>query len=383
MVANWKLIGAVAVWTVSLVIGYTRMQADVDTLKRQVDAIYEVVVWKQNPGNVDLVTNANGLSILYGRGDGTYSTPEPIGSNLWAGAAGDFNRDGWLDLATSNAAGGVSVLINDRSWTGPPPTLTISDAFVTEGHSGTATASFVVTLSSNPTEPVTVNYTTADWTATTADGDYVARTGTVGFAPGDTSEQVTITVNGDVKFEPDETFVVNLSNAVGATIGDNQGVGTILNDDTRPTVSINDVTGVEGTFTETNFTFTVSLTNPTAETVSINYQVFDGTAVARDSFNNALGGIQLSEHDIATAENSATNSADPTVPNNTGGLFCGLFGTNEPFSQAELDGLYRNHGRYVSQVARVNEANVAAGFILPVDADIATSNAATSPVGKG
>ena len=109
---------------------------------------------------------------------------------------------------------------------------------------------------------------------------------------------------------------------------------------------------------------------------------FNDTAVARDEYGNALGGIQLSEHDIATAENSAVNGPDLTVPNNTGGLFCGLFGAHIPFTDTQLANLYRNHGRYVSQVAKVNESNVAAGYILPVDAEISTSNAAGSTVGR-
>ncbi len=109
---------------------------------------------------------------------------------------------------------------------------------------------------------------------------------------------------------------------------------------------------------------------------------FTGAVVARDEYGNALGGIQLSEHDIATAENSAVNALDPTVPNNTGGLFCGLFGAHIPFADTQLARLYPNHGRYVSRVVKVNEANVAAGYVLPVDAEISTSNAARSTIGR-
>jgi len=109
---------------------------------------------------------------------------------------------------------------------------------------------------------------------------------------------------------------------------------------------------------------------------------FSGLAITRDTDGNALGGIQLSEHDIATAENSATNSADLTVTPNPGGGFCGLFGTHVPFSEVRLSQLYRNHGRYISQVARVNEANVTAGYILAIDSEISTSNAARSSVGR-
>ena len=81
---------------------------------------------------------------------------------------------------------------------------------------------------------MTVDYATADGTATTADGDYVAASGTLTFAPGVTTQTVTVTVNGDAKFEANETFVVNLTGPVNATILDGQGIGTITNDDGAP-----------------------------------------------------------------------------------------------------------------------------------------------------
>ncbi len=90
---------------------------------------------------------------------------------------------------------------------------------------------------------MTVDFATADGTATQP-GDYASNTGTVTFAPGETSKTVTVQVNGDTAVEPNETFFVNLSNATGnATIADNQGVGTIVNDDATgaSNISINDV----------------------------------------------------------------------------------------------------------------------------------------------
>jgi hypothetical protein len=106
---------------------------------------------------------------------------------------------------------------------------------------------------------------------------------------------------------------------------------------------------------------------------------YDGTNIVRDAFGNALGGIRLSEHEVATAENSATNAPADASP---GSLFCGLFGTHVPFTPEQLAGLYRNHGQYVSQVARVNTANVKAGFLLRADSQESTGNAAASTVGK-
>jgi hypothetical protein len=110
------------------------------------------------------------------------------------------------------------------------PGLVINDVSVTEGDSGTTNAVFNVTLSSAATQTVTVDYTTADNTATTADNDYVAASGTLTFTPGITVQTITVTVNGDVNPESTETFLVNLSNPVNAGIADGQGVGTIVQD---------------------------------------------------------------------------------------------------------------------------------------------------------
>ncbi|RME23858.1 MAG: DNRLRE domain-containing protein [Candidatus Zixiibacteriota bacterium] len=111
------------------------------------------------------------------------------------------------------------------------PGLTIADASVSEGNSGTTGVVFTVTLSAVSAQTVTVDYATADSTATTANNDYQAAFGTLTFTPGITVQTVSVLVNGDVQHEPDETFLVNLSNPTNAGISDGQGVGTILNDE--------------------------------------------------------------------------------------------------------------------------------------------------------
>jgi hypothetical protein len=106
----------------------------------------------------------------------------------------------------------------------------IDNVTVTEGNSGTLTASFTVTLSAVSGRTVTVNYATANVSAT-AGSDYVARSGTLTFTAGTSTQTIAITVNGDTTVEGNETFVVNLSGASNATISDTQGVGTIVNND--------------------------------------------------------------------------------------------------------------------------------------------------------
>jgi Calx-beta domain/Bacterial virulence factor lipase N-terminal len=117
--------------------------------------------------------------------------------------------------------------------TGPLPRtlLTISNVTVTASDTGTVMAVFTVSLSAPSSQPVTVYFATADGTATAADNDYVPISGTLTFAPGETTMTITVVVNPDRKKEADETFFVDLSGAVNALLLDNQGLGIILGDD--------------------------------------------------------------------------------------------------------------------------------------------------------
>jgi hypothetical protein len=188
-------------------------------------------------------SQSNNVSILFGTGTGSFIpfTSFFAGDLPAAVAVGDFNRDGKQDLAVANAnSNDVSILLN----TAPPPvTLAINDVGVAEGNSGTVNAAFTVTLSQASPVAVGVNFATANGTAI-AGSDYVSNSGTVTFNPGETSKPITVAVIGDTVAEANETFSVNLTNPINATIADGQGVGTIVNDDSGnpiPTRLINDV----------------------------------------------------------------------------------------------------------------------------------------------
>ena len=123
----------------------------------------------------------------------------------------------------------VTVTITDDD---DAPTISVNDPSVAEGNSGTTSLTFTVTLSAVSGKIVTVDYATADGTAT-AGTDYTAiSTTTLTFAAGETSKTVSVTVAGDTDQEAGETVLLNLTNPVNATISDSQGSGTISNDDT-------------------------------------------------------------------------------------------------------------------------------------------------------
>lgn len=114
--------------------------------------------------------------------------------------------------------------------------ISIEDVTVTEGNSDTTEAIFTVTLDKAASDTVTVEYGTADDTAT-ADSDYTASNGTLEFAPGETAKTIAVEISGDAEVEEDETFFVNLTSATNATIDDGEGLATILNDDDSGTDS--------------------------------------------------------------------------------------------------------------------------------------------------
>jgi hypothetical protein len=168
---------------------------------------------------------------------------------------------------------------------GEGPALAIGDAQVTEGNSGTTAMVFEVTLSTPHLVPVTVDFATSDGTAT-APGDYEPAMGQITFAPGQTSQSITVNVVGDTILEAAETFFVTLSNPVNADIteGLDRGTGTILDDEVR-TISIGDRVIAEGGFG----TFTVSLSSPAAAPISVNFNTADGTATAGADYLPAAG----------------------------------------------------------------------------------------------
>ena len=163
------------------------------------------------------------------------------------------------------------------------PQISISDAMPQdEGDTGTQTYSFTVNIDKAlPTQDITFDWSTADDT-TIADSDYVAvPNGTGTIIAGTTSTAVTVVVNGDQVVEGDESFTVNLSNAVGATILDGTATGTITDDDTAQ-LSISNVTQVEGDTGTQSFLFTVSLGSgvTSAGDIIFDWSTADDTATA-------------------------------------------------------------------------------------------------------
>ena len=191
----------------------------------------------------------------------------------------------------------------------PLPALSIGDASVDEGDTGSAALDFTVTLDQAATETVTVNWTTSDGTAT-AGTDYTAGNGALTFNAGDASKTVSVTVSGDNVDEPNETFEVTLSGASGATIGDDTATGTITDDDDPPTVTL---VLTPDTMTENNgeSTVTATLDHPSSEDTTVTVTATpEPPAVSGDY---TLSGSQLT---IAAGETTSTGEVTITAVNN-------------------------------------------------------------------
>ena len=189
------------------------------------------------------------------------------------------------------------------------PVLSIDDASVDEGDSGSVTLDFTVTLDRAARELARVDWATADGTAT-AGTDYRAGTGTLMFNIGDSSKTVTVTVAGDNVDEPNETFEVELSSASGATIGDDAATGTITDDDDPPTVALvltPDRIAENGGLS----TVTATLDHPSSEDTTVTVTATpEPPAVAGDY---TLSGSQLT---VAAGDTTSTGKVTIAAVNN-------------------------------------------------------------------
>ena len=248
----------------------------------------------------DYTTTSGTLTFAPGQGTKTISVPvvgdvvdeddETFVVNL-SGAAN----------ATIADSLGVGTIVDDDA----APTLVVDDRSMTEGDSGTSNMMFTVTASAVSAKTMTVMYATSDGTAT-APGDYVLSAGTLTFVPGQLTRTFVVPVVGDTRDEFDETFVVDLSSPANATIVDGQGVGTIVNDDPTPTVSISDVSTVEGDAGTSTATFTVALSAPSGKPISVDYATADGTASSPADYTADAGTISF-------APGLTTSTVDITI----------------------------------------------------------------------
>jgi len=220
-----------------------------------------------------------------------------------------------------------------------------------EGNTGTTPFTFIARLSAASDAPVSVSYATADGTATVAGGDYQAASGTLTFAPGETSKTLTVLVNGDRVGEPDETFSVHLSNPSSAPFSSTPALGTILNDE--PTISINSASGVEGNTGTTALPFTVTLSAASDAPVSVSYATTDGTAtVAGGDYQATSGTLTFAPGETSKTLTVLVNG-DRVLEPNTGFFYNEEFYVNLSQAVGAIIGNYQGVGTILEDEPRI------------------------------
>jgi len=193
-------------------------------------------------------------------------------------------------VTLSNASGGaitantgVGIIINDDSLSPVLPKITIGNTSVLEGDTDRSIARFLVSLDRTSTQPVIVNYNTANQTASSP-SDYIGKIGKITFAPGATRQTIYVSVIGDTVVESNETFVVNLTNPVNGIMAVNTGIATIINNDTLPTISVGDTSIIEQNSGISLARFSVTLSKPSTQTITASYTTGNQTAVSPDDY---------------------------------------------------------------------------------------------------
>jgi probable HAF family extracellular repeat protein len=267
------------------------------------DEIFESFLWENGvmidlgvPGDLNQAHDINDSGQIVGwSSSGAYiyedgvvtnlNTLIPAGSGVSISVATGINNAGQI-VGYGLFGGRFHALLLTPAEEGTP-SVSIDNVVVAEGNAGLTDAVFTITLSEPARENVLVNYTTANGTAS-AGADYLAQSGTVAIPVGLSSATVRVSVIGDTAAEPNETFLVNLSQVVGAIMSDGQGVGTIVDDEPR-FLTIDDVTMQEGLLGTRKFVFTVTLSAASSAPVTVNYGTANGTAAAGSDYNAQSG----------------------------------------------------------------------------------------------
>jgi chitinase len=271
------------------------------------------------------------------------------------------------------------------------PTFSVDDVKVAEGDSGSKSLVFTVTLSKPLAQTTTVNYASADGSAK-AGSDYTSTSGTVSFAPGETAKTVSVSILGDLTSEGDETFSLVLSSAVGAAIAKSNGVGTIVDDDAPPSISVNDASLTEGNSGTGNAVFTVTLSRAAkaGETIAVTYKTADATAIAPGDYQSATGTIAFAAGQTAasvTVKIVGDTTAEPSetftlnLSNPVGATFARNAGIgtivddDTPAAQVTYAITSQWDGGFIGQVTIKNTTNKAwTGWTLEWDAAFSLVN---------
>ena len=189
--------------------------------------------------------------------------------------------------ATIATAQGAGTILDDDG-----PTVSIGDASITEGNSGTKNLTFTVTLSAPSVQAVLLNYGTTAGTATPSFDFLPVFSSTVFIPAGSTSATFNIRIIGDFDIESDEQFTVNLQFPSNATIADGQATGTILNDDSHGKLQFSSET-FSAPEDFGGVVVTVNRVDGATDAVTVDFATSSGTATAPADYPETTGTLTL------------------------------------------------------------------------------------------
>ena len=241
----------------------------------------------------------------------TYVSPTSVNLVLNATAATANIAAEKYTITVTNPDGQTAAAAVLRVVGGGPTVSLAAGPSVLEGNAGPTAFGFTVNLSAAAVAPVTVRYQTSDGSATITDGDYLAANDSLIIGIGSSSGSFNVLVNGDTKFEANETFGVALTSALGATLGvPITATATIQNDDLPPTVSVDSLAINEGNVGTTTFGFTATLSAPSGVAASANFTTADGSATVAGNDYVATSGTINFAPGVATQPIIVTANGD-------------------------------------------------------------------------
>lgn len=209
-----------------------------------------------------------------------------------------------LAAETSVGAEGVARRLDvDPQNMGSGPAINIADVSVFEGNTGTTPAVFTLSMNTTSSSTVHVDYETRDITALggascSADIDYIARSGRVSFPPGSLEQTLSLQVCGDTRIEGAETFSVELIAAIGGVLVRPSAIGTIIDDDDVPLLSMESIRVLEPVSGSVPARFTARLSRTSTFESAFSYATQNITATAGSDYTASSGRITIPAGEI-------------------------------------------------------------------------------------
>jgi arylsulfatase A-like enzyme len=290
-------------------VSLTSTSVEIDDAVAQEDAdqlTFDVALSRSTPLPVEVPYSTRDGSAVspgdYGTSSGTLLIPTGQSSGqitvpLVDDSLDEVDETFFLDLGSATNATvidstGTATVMDDD----PEPSLSVADTNVVEG-AGAAT--FSVSLTSPSGKPISARYSTRNGSAVSP-GDYGSSSGTVLIPAGRSGAQIIVPVVGDSLDEVDETFFLDLSSAINATVVDSMGTATVVDDDPQPALRVDDAGVVEGNSGTPRMRFVINLSAKSGQTVAVSYETADGTALARKDYRQTSGVVQINSGKVTT-----------------------------------------------------------------------------------